>query len=197
MSIENLDITTFLDRIGLSELRDIFERELITLDILVEMGQEELKEVGINAYGHRHKILKGIEKVLATSRGMSSWSWHVSLVWHVKPILFALCVTNLVCGCQPASLSSFTTVPCFITLSTSDSGLQQYRGAICQCCVLVKYFLQCSVYSHSHLPSKCAWILHFLTVVWRQGLLSTVNNIAFVSRCLLSEKCALKAGMLS
>ena len=74
MSIENLDITTFLDRIGLSELRDIFERELITLDILVEMGQEELKEVGINAYGHRHKILKGIEKVLATSRGMSSWS---------------------------------------------------------------------------------------------------------------------------
>ncbi|KAI0235048.1 Poly [ADP-ribose] polymerase tankyrase-2 [Lamellibrachia satsuma] len=69
MSIENLDITTFLDRIGLSELRDIFERELITLDILVEMGQEELKEVGINAYGHRHKILKGIEKVLASTRG--------------------------------------------------------------------------------------------------------------------------------
>ena len=69
--VENLDIATFLDRIGLAELRDIFERELITLDILVEMGQEELKEVGINAYGHRHKILKGIEKVLATTHGTS------------------------------------------------------------------------------------------------------------------------------
>ena len=69
--VENLDIATFLDGIGLAELRDIFERELISLDILVEMRQEELKEVGINAYGHRHKILKGIEKVLASSRGTS------------------------------------------------------------------------------------------------------------------------------
>ena len=38
------------------------------MDILVEMGHEELKEVGINAYGHRHKILKGLEKLMS-SRG--------------------------------------------------------------------------------------------------------------------------------
>lgn len=35
----------------------------ITLDILAEMGHEELKQIGVNAYGHRHKLLKGIEKL--------------------------------------------------------------------------------------------------------------------------------------
>lgn len=27
------------------------------------MGHEELKQIGVNAYGHRHKLLKGIEKL--------------------------------------------------------------------------------------------------------------------------------------
>jgi hypothetical protein len=31
----------------------------ITLDILAEMRHEELKEIGIAAYGHRHKLIKG------------------------------------------------------------------------------------------------------------------------------------------
>ena len=37
----------------------------ITMDVLVEMGQEQLKEIGITAYGHRHKILKGVKERLA------------------------------------------------------------------------------------------------------------------------------------
>ena len=48
----------------LEHLKDIFDNEQITMDILVEMGHEELKDVGINAYGHRHKILKGVEKLV-------------------------------------------------------------------------------------------------------------------------------------
>lgn len=36
----------------------------ITLDVLVEMGHKELKEIGIGAYGHRHKIIKGVERFL-------------------------------------------------------------------------------------------------------------------------------------
>lgn len=48
-------------------LRDIFDREQITMDILAEMGHDELKDIGINAYGHRHKIVKGVEKMLAHS----------------------------------------------------------------------------------------------------------------------------------
>lgn len=37
----------------------------ITLDVLVEMGHKELKEIGINAYGHRHKIIKGVERLIS------------------------------------------------------------------------------------------------------------------------------------
>lgn len=44
------------------KLFDIFLHQ-ITLDILAEMGHEELKQIGVNAYGHRHKLLKGIEKL--------------------------------------------------------------------------------------------------------------------------------------
>jgi len=35
------------------------------MDVLVEMGHEQLKEIGITAYGHRHKILKGVKERLA------------------------------------------------------------------------------------------------------------------------------------
>ena len=56
--------------LGLSQWSKVFEKEQITMDILVEMGHEELRAIGITAYGHRHKIIKRIEKVLA-NRGLS------------------------------------------------------------------------------------------------------------------------------
>ena len=64
-SLETMSVGSFLSNIGLEQLRDIFEQEQITMDILVEMGHDELKDIGINAYGHRHKILKGVEKLLS------------------------------------------------------------------------------------------------------------------------------------
>lgn len=33
------------------------------------MGHEELKEIGINAYGHRHKLIKGVERLLGGQPG--------------------------------------------------------------------------------------------------------------------------------
>jgi tankyrase len=63
---EAMNVATFLQTIGLDQLIDIFDKEQITMDILIEMGHEELKDIGINAYGHRHKILKGVEKLIAT-----------------------------------------------------------------------------------------------------------------------------------
>ncbi|XP_074640442.1 poly [ADP-ribose] polymerase tankyrase-1-like [Tubulanus polymorphus] len=60
-----MSIGTFLNQIGLDHLKDIFEKEQISMDILIEMGHEELKDIGIHAYGHRHKILKGMEKLIA------------------------------------------------------------------------------------------------------------------------------------
>ena len=63
-SLENVSVSSFLASLGLENLREIFDQEQITMDVLVEMGHDELKDVGINAYGHRHKILKGVEKLL-------------------------------------------------------------------------------------------------------------------------------------
>lgn len=66
----NMNISSFLNSLGLEHLRDIFEKEDITLDILAEMGHDELKTIGINAYGHRHKLLKGVEKLLSQHNGL-------------------------------------------------------------------------------------------------------------------------------
>lgn len=38
------------------------------------MGHEELKEIGINAYGHRHKLIKGVERLLGGQQGKTSSS---------------------------------------------------------------------------------------------------------------------------
>ena len=61
-----MSVTSLLASVNLEHLRDIFEREQITLDVLAEMGHDELKDIGINAYGHRHKILKAMEKLMQT-----------------------------------------------------------------------------------------------------------------------------------
>uniref|UniRef100_A0A4W6F239 Poly [ADP-ribose] polymerase n=1 Tax=Lates calcarifer TaxID=8187 RepID=A0A4W6F239_LATCA len=63
----------FLKSLGLEHLRDIFEREQITLDVLADMGHEELKEIGINAYGHRHKLIKGVERLLGGQQGANPY----------------------------------------------------------------------------------------------------------------------------
>jgi tankyrase len=64
------DITSFLIKLKLEHLNELFEREQITLEILAEMGHEELKAVGVTAYGYRHKIIKAITTMKA-SRGFA------------------------------------------------------------------------------------------------------------------------------
>jgi tankyrase len=53
-------------------LRELFEREHITLDILAEMTHNDLKEIGISAYGERHKLLKCIERLYKQAK--DPWS---------------------------------------------------------------------------------------------------------------------------
>lgn len=59
----------FLASLSLDHLLELLEREQITLDILAEMSHEDLKQVGITAYGYRHKLIKAIDK-LASSSGL-------------------------------------------------------------------------------------------------------------------------------
>ena len=58
-SVSASTIVSFLASLGLEHLREIFDREQVTIDILLEMGHEELKQIGVHAYGHRHRLLKG------------------------------------------------------------------------------------------------------------------------------------------
>ncbi|XP_008207481.1 poly [ADP-ribose] polymerase tankyrase isoform X1 [Nasonia vitripennis] len=66
------NISNFLQSLGLEHLLELFEREQITLDILAEMGHEDLKQVGVSAYGYRHKLIKGMDKLLNSAAG-SIW----------------------------------------------------------------------------------------------------------------------------
>ncbi|XDV45025.1 hypothetical protein PO909_013203 [Leuciscus waleckii] len=69
-----LSISQFLHNLGLEHLLEIFDREQITLDVLVEMGHKELKEIGITAYGHRHKIIKGVERLMSGPQSLNPYS---------------------------------------------------------------------------------------------------------------------------
>ncbi|KAM7169154.1 poly [ADP-ribose] polymerase tankyrase-2 isoform 4-T4 [Macrochelys suwanniensis] len=69
----DFSINQFVRNLGLEHLIDVFEREQITLDVLVEMGHRELKEIGINAYGHRHKIIKGVERLISGQQGLNPY----------------------------------------------------------------------------------------------------------------------------
>ncbi|XP_059386139.1 poly [ADP-ribose] polymerase tankyrase-2-like [Carassius carassius] len=68
-----LSISQFLHSLGLEHLLEIFDREQITLDVLVEMGHTELKEIGVNAYGHRHKIIKGVERLISGPQSLNPY----------------------------------------------------------------------------------------------------------------------------
>lgn len=65
------NVASFLTSLHLDQLIELFDREQITLEILAEMGHEDLKQVGVSAYGFRHKILKGIAQLRATT---GTWS---------------------------------------------------------------------------------------------------------------------------
>lgn len=64
-------LASFLSSLQLDHLIEMLEREQITLEILAEMGHEDLKQVGVTAYGYRHKILKGVA-TLRTTTGMGT-----------------------------------------------------------------------------------------------------------------------------
>ncbi|KPJ02272.1 Tankyrase-1 [Papilio xuthus] len=59
-------LQTFLARIGLEQLWCVLEREQISVDILSEMSHEDLRAVGVAAYGHRHRLIKAARHTLHT-----------------------------------------------------------------------------------------------------------------------------------
>ncbi|XP_014295007.1 poly [ADP-ribose] polymerase tankyrase isoform X2 [Microplitis demolitor] len=72
------NIASFLKSLGLEHLLELFDREQITLDILAEMGHEDLKQVGVTAYGYRHKLIKGMDKLLNSATSTALWQPSLS-----------------------------------------------------------------------------------------------------------------------
>ncbi|KAF2345867.1 Sterile alpha motif domain, partial [Trinorchestia longiramus] len=52
-----------LRSLGLEQLCGLFEREDISLDVLCEMSHDDLRTVGVAAYGHRHKLMKSAQRI--------------------------------------------------------------------------------------------------------------------------------------
>ena len=84
------------ETITLLTLRHLFSLVKITWDVLLDMGHEELKEVGINAYGHRHKILKAVkERVTNMGLGTSRPSFvfvSMNVCLFVKFVCLFVCL---------------------------------------------------------------------------------------------------------
>merc|ERR1719150_1844362 len=72
----NMSMGAFLASLGLEQLREVFDREQISVDILAEMGHEDLKQIGVTAFGHRHKLIKGLEKLV---------SGNAPVIWQPPP----------------------------------------------------------------------------------------------------------------
>ena len=53
-------VRTFLRSIEMEHFAELFEKEHVTIGILSEMSHTGLKEIGINTYGDRHRILKSV-----------------------------------------------------------------------------------------------------------------------------------------
>ncbi|KAJ8705467.1 hypothetical protein PYW08_012513 [Mythimna loreyi] len=75
-------LQTFLSSIGLEQLTQVLEREQITVDILSEMSHEDLRAVGVAAYGHRHRLLKAARHSLQAA---SEWYGGTTLVEVTPP----------------------------------------------------------------------------------------------------------------
>ncbi|KAF9797966.1 hypothetical protein SFRURICE_019309 [Spodoptera frugiperda] len=83
-------LQTFLSSIGLEQLTQVLEREQITVDILSEMSHEDLRAVGVAAYGHRHRLLKAARHSLQAA---SEWYGGTTLV-EVAPPAEGECVES-------------------------------------------------------------------------------------------------------
>ena len=59
----NMSMGAFLASLKLESLREIFDREHINVEILADMGHEDLRQIGITKLGPRRKLTAAIERI--------------------------------------------------------------------------------------------------------------------------------------
>ena len=57
------DVATFLARLNLSELKKIFEEQEFDMDDVVNLSNEELKDIGVSKLKHRKLITQETQKL--------------------------------------------------------------------------------------------------------------------------------------
>ena len=67
---ESVSVEELLSSLQLGSLTELFQREHITMDVLVEMTNDDLQSIGVDAFGHRHKILRRTKELTCTEEEM-------------------------------------------------------------------------------------------------------------------------------
>ena len=80
-----LSIEEFLQNIELSKYIEIFKEEEVTMDILLTFNDDDLKNIGIDKYGPRKKILNSITSL--EHQGKIFYSIYFQTVIILKLIL--------------------------------------------------------------------------------------------------------------
>lgn len=92
---EDVSIEEFLSGIEFDHLYlPTFQREQITIDILVDMSHEDLQSIGVTAFGHRHRILKKVKELVHSGGPQPSEPVGVASAKHVGTRLIELSLTD-------------------------------------------------------------------------------------------------------
>ena len=80
----------FLTDLELEHLLLIFEREHITMDVLMDMSHVDLSSIGVTAFGHRHRIIRKAKELAHTGGANQAVPVGVSTASHVGTELIEL-----------------------------------------------------------------------------------------------------------
>src|SRR5262245_3561672 len=64
-------VRQWLEQLGLPEYADSFERNALDLELLSELTEGDLEKLGVQAMGHRKKLLKAIESLRSAGATVS------------------------------------------------------------------------------------------------------------------------------
>ena len=91
---EGMSVQGFLHNLELDQLFSIFEQELISMDVLMDMSHDDLCSVGVTAFGHRHKILRKVKELAHNGGAEPAVPVGVSTAKHVGTQLIELPVSD-------------------------------------------------------------------------------------------------------
>ncbi len=87
---ENSSVKDLLVELELEHLLHIFEREHISMDVLMDMSHDDLNGIGITAFGHRHRILRKVKELAHNGGAEPAVPVGVATASHVGTQLIEL-----------------------------------------------------------------------------------------------------------